>query len=218
MTEVAVNLLMEAALGAVQANRDAATTLNAGPRGAADDEHDLARRLALGDAAAFDQVVALCQPRVARLASRLLGWPALADVEDVVQEVFVSVLENAGQFRGDSGLLTWISVITLNKCRTHQRGLRSWLSLIRRAPQSPSPAEVPADRPAIDAEMRERVRAAVRSLASRDREVIVLHYLEQREIKELSAMLGLKPNAVEVRLHRARQRLREKLAALIEEQ
>ena len=219
MKDVAVNLLAEAVLGAGRAKPDAGFPdcrgAQAAAREASEDRH-LAQRLARGDAAAFDVVVALHHERVRRLAARLLGWPAACEVDDVVQEVFVSVLESGKGFRGRSSVMTWLTAITLNKCRSRQRSVRAWLSMLGRVRELPAPQAPGAAAQVAEAERRWRVRESVRSLPPRDREVIVLHYLEHRSTEELAEILGIKRNAVEVRLHRARQRLRPRLAGLME--
>ena len=61
------------------------------------------------------------------------------------------------------------------------------------------------------------MREAVADLPPRDREVVVLYYLEGRPIAEVSEALGVSPGAVEVRLHRARGKLRESLSDWFEE-
>ena len=55
---------------------------------------------------------------------------------------------------------------------------------------------------------RRRVRDAIDRLPARDREVIVLHCLEEIRLADVAGVLGVSVNAVQVRLHRARQRLR----------
>jgi len=100
------------------------------------DEKSLAQRFAEGDAAAFEAVVAIHRPRIARLVYRLLGWPA--DVDDMVQEVFLAALTKCRKFRGESALATWLTVIALNKCRTHRRGLLSRWRTLRRASRRPA--------------------------------------------------------------------------------
>lgn len=82
-------------------------------------EQQLVERFIRGDESAFDEIVTAYQGRVAGLAYRLLGWPG--DVEDVVQEVFLAVFKNLGKFRGDCGLETWLTTITVNKCRSWRR-------------------------------------------------------------------------------------------------
>jgi RNA polymerase sigma-70 factor (ECF subfamily) len=178
------------------------------------DEKTLAQRFADGDAAAFQEVIALHRPRITRLVYRLLGWPA--DVDDMVQEVFLAAFTKCRRFRGDSTLATWLTVIALNKCRTHRRGLLSRLRTLRRASRRPPPPASAADAAAMHDDTLAHVRQAIQKLAPRDREVIVLHYLEDRTVTEMSGLLNLKHNAIEVRLHRARQRLKTMLAPLIE--
>jgi len=174
------------------------------------DDASLVDRFVRRERAAFECVLAMYQGRVAKLAQRLLGWDApAADVDDVVQEVFLAAWEKAARFRGQSSLWTWLTAITLNRCRTHQR--KRWL---RKAVGLPAAGiEAPAaGRPAEDDEEAARVRRAVTQLPERDREVIVLFYLEQWPLARIAALLRLKENAVSVRLNRARARLRERLA------
>jgi RNA polymerase sigma-70 factor (ECF subfamily) len=179
------------------------------------DEKSLAQRFAEGDAAAFEAVVAMHRPRITRLVYRLLGWPA--DVDDMVQEVFLAALTQCRKFRGESALATWLTVIALNKCRTHRRGLLSRWKTLRRASRRPVQLQSAADAVAVKDDTLAQVREAIKKLAARDREVIVLHYLEDRAVPEMSELLGIKTNAVEVRLHRARQRLKKLLQPLLEE-
>ena len=158
----------------------------------------------------FDDLVRLHQPAVARLAHRLLGWRDRDAVEDIVQEVFLVALRRLEGFRGNSSLGTWLMGITLNQCRAHRRRsmLRMrWLRRLRDAGGKASPE--PGD------DTTEAVRWAVADLPPRDREVIVLFYLEQMPVAEIGRLLGARNNAIEVRLHRARQRLRERLAGLM---
>ena len=89
------------------------------------DDADQLAKAAAGDPAAFDGLVCTHQERITRLVHRLLGWSS--DVDDVVQDVFVDVLRNLPRFDGRSNVLTWITRIAINRCRSHQR--RQWLRL-----------------------------------------------------------------------------------------
>ena len=163
----------------------------------------------------FERVVAEHHARVARLVGRLLGWDAAA--EEVVQEVFLSALESMQRFRGEAALSTWLTRIAVNKCRSRirKRFVRRRLfgALLRRARRQSAAS---ADSPALENEKYERVRDAVSRLPIRFREVVVLRYLEELEIDRISEILGASRNAVEVRLSRARARLKESLAGLAE--
>jgi RNA polymerase sigma-70 factor (ECF subfamily) len=179
------------------------------------EQQSLAQRFADGDSAAFEAVVAIHKPRITRLVYRLLGWPA--DVDDMVQEVFLAALTKCRKFRGESALATWLTVIALNKCRTHRRGLLSRWRTLRRASRRPVQLQSAADAAAMKDDTLAQVRESIKKLNARDREVIVLHYLEDRGVAEMADLLKLRTNAVEVRLHRARQRLKKLLEPLVEE-
>ena len=194
------------------------------------DQQQLAVRFVAGESDAAQAVVERFQPRVARLVQRLLAWPA--DVADVVQDVFVAVLEARGKFRASARLETWLVRITINMCRAHNR--RRWLRGKLLAAWIHAPHErryadahmrvarsggVPAqpDRIAIDDERARLVREAIAALPQKYREVVVLHYLEQMTATEAAQVLGLRINTVEVRLNRARKCLAASLSHLADE-
>ena len=168
---------------------------------------------AAADAAppSFDDIVRLHQSAVARLAHRLLGWRDRDAVEDIVQEVFLVALRGFENFRGASSLSTWLMGITLNQCRAHRRRALLRLNWLRKQRTNCRRSEVA---PADDGTA-QQVRDAVAELPPRDREVIVLFYLEQLPVAEIAKLLGARSNAIEVRLHRARQRLKLRLANLM---
>ena len=171
--------------------------------------------IAQGERNAFEQLVRLYQQRVTRLAHRLLGWAGSAEVEDIVQEVFLAVLEKAGGFRGESSVWTWLTTITLNRCRSQARRalLRNRvMSLVRRSQTWEAPATQTVD----GDEVCQVVRSAVARLSLRDRELVILIYLENRTASEVAEMLRMPRNTVDVRLHRARRRLAKMLQHFIE--
>src|SRR5262245_50155020 len=87
----------------------------------------------------FEQLVAQHQSRVARLAQRLLGWRD-ADVQDVVQEVFVCAWAHLASFRGESSIETWLTRLTINQCRSHRRRRLARVSLLARFVHKRPPA------------------------------------------------------------------------------
>ena len=176
----------------------------------------LLHRFARGDRSALGEIVARHEAMVVRLAHRLLGWSD--DVDGVVQEVFLAALRHLDRFRGDSSLATWLTTVTVNECRRHRRKRMLRLALpgrvlermARRAERGPL-------RPSEDAETSAAVRRAVRALPGKYREVIVLRYLEEMSVEQVGRAVGASPNTVSVRLHRARAKLKDALAGLIEE-
>ncbi len=190
-----------------------ATTATAA--GLAADERGLVGRCRRGELLASAQLVARYQDRVAGLAYRLLGWRG--DIEDVVQDVFVSVLQNLPRFRGECRFTTWLYRITASECRRARRKRLLRMKFWRPDPPAARRAAgVGEANPAGQREISERVRAAVRGLPRRYREVVVLRHLEDLPIAEIGQILGLRPNAVEVRLSRARTQLQTGLADLLE--
>ena len=198
-------------VGRVQDGNRHVSVCNESP---ATDEAKLLAMAVAGDVLAFDKLVVTHQQRIAGLVHRLLGWPS--DVDDVVQDVFVDALRNLRRFDGRSSVLTWLTRIAINRCRSHQR--KQWLRIgfLRKLhghpPASTSPSE--ADPLATD-ETIKQVQAAIHQLNQRDREIIVLRYLEELPVEEIAKMLNLTRGAVDVRLTRARQRLEKILTPMI---
>ena len=173
-------------------------------------ERSLAEGLARGDDAAFEEVVAEHEKWVRGLAYRLMGWDG--DAEDVVQEVFLAVLKGGKRFRGQSSVKTWLTTITVNKCRTYRRrqAVKSRVWDMLRLTTREGAAEGAAAA-VVRGEEYEQVQQAVGELAVRLREVVVLRYLQEMSIAEVAKVLGISVNAVNARLSRARGELKERL-------
>ncbi|MBI2823200.1 MAG: RNA polymerase sigma factor [Planctomycetia bacterium] len=179
------------------------------------DDRELAARFARGEPEAFDRLVEQYYRRVAGLAARLLGWGDGA--QDVTQEVFLAALRNRGRFRGQSGLWTYLAAITVNRCRSVRR--RAWLrervlGVVGAGPRADA-ANAEGEPCAVRDETAAAVRQAVARLPATYREVIVLRYLEELPVSEVAEVLGLKRNAVEVRLTRGRKMLEKLLDGLL---
>lgn len=170
------------------------------------DDHELMRRTAAGDHAAFAVLVRRHQARVLSLAYRLLGrWDA---AEDVAAEAFVRVYERARSYKPQARFTTWLYRIVANLCWDQRR---RW----SRAPEPllewQAPGSAPADSVERD-EARRAVRRAVASLPDRQRLVILLHRFEGLDHREIAEITGWSASAVESCLVRAYARLRELLS------
>ena len=187
---------------------------------AAIDAPPLAERFAAGEPAAFDELVAIYQPRITRTVFRLTAWGRRGDVEDIVQEVFLAALTHSQRFRGSASLSTWLTAIAINKCRSHRRRLSVlWRRFVQASPKETEAAgRMPSGEDTLSsAETSARVRSAVAALPPRDREVVVLRYFEHLSPGEIATLTRQSKNAIEVRLHRARARLAEAVRELVEE-
>jgi RNA polymerase sigma-70 factor (ECF subfamily) len=177
---------------------------------------ELSEQLVAGDVDAFRTVVERFHAPVGRLAFRLLGWSG--DVDDVVQDVFTAAWQGREGFARGSSVATWLMGITVNQCRMRQRWWVRYRRHLAAVWHRPGPLNAAAAEKAVfDQELFERVRAAVGSLPVRDREVVVLRYLQELPLDDVAKVLALPVNTVEVRLHRARKRLRPLLNGLLEE-
>jgi len=173
----------------------------------------------VGPASAADRVpdiLARHRPRIRRLVSARLGGSD--DVDDVVQEVFLSALKNLERSRGQAHLAGWLTTIAINKCRSHWRKLQAWRTALAGA--TSAPALPPPPRPEAVAMKREavrRVRRAVRALPQPYREVVTLRYLNETPTPAVAKALDVPPPLVRLHLHRARKRLKTLLADLADE-
>jgi RNA polymerase sigma factor (sigma-70 family) len=175
-----------------------------------DPDQALIARVAAGDAAAIQTLVARKLPRMLALARRMLGDPG--EAEDVAQEVFLRVWKQAGAWRPGGGKFdTWMHRVALNLCYDRLRR--------RREQPTADPPDRPDPAPGADlvmeaAELSVRVEAAVAALPERQREAVVLcHYQELSNI-EAAGLMGVSVEALESLLARGRRSLRTGLADL----
>jgi RNA polymerase sigma-70 factor (ECF subfamily) len=166
-----------------------------------------------GDTAAFRQLFLLHRHDVTRIVHRMLG-PS-ADVEDVVQEVFLNVYRSLPSFRGDSKFSTWLYRLSTNVTRMHLRRGRSRPRFADvEVPEAPRDS-APPDGPLEQVERAERVRALYRlldKLSDKKREVLVLHDLEGVSAKEIAGIADIPVLTVRTRLFYARKELYAALA------
>jgi DNA-directed RNA polymerase specialized sigma24 family protein len=95
----------------------------------------------------------------------------------------------------------------LDVTRTVRR-LLGWRGDVEDVVQEESPADESIQRD----EVAEQVRIAVRKLGTKEREVVVLYYLEELSVAEVAKILKVSEGAIDVRLHRARKKLKEMLS------
>lgn len=185
------------------------------------DEDALARGLQAGDADVFEQIVRAYGPRMLSVTRRILRDDE--DAHDAVQEAFISAYRARERFQASSKVSTWLHRIAVNsalmKLRSRRRkpeeSLDALLPVFRtdghHADKFTSWAE-PADKALARSEVRQHVRAAIDQLPENYRVVLMMRDLEGLDTQETAEMLGLTPNAVKIRLHRARLALRSLIA------
>jgi RNA polymerase sigma-70 factor (ECF subfamily) len=165
-----------------------------------------------GDHAAFRLLFERYGPMLVRLVSRHLRSDELA--REVVQQTFFQLHAARHDFRSDAKLRPWVFTIAMNLVREHYR-------------RASRRKELALDEARLVARERERtplvgrvratlLRAAMAQLPDGQREVVVLHFFEERPFAEVAEIVGSTEGAVRVRAHRAYKRLKELLGKELE--
>ena len=191
------------------------------PRGEVTDEA-LMIRYQRSDRTAFALLVRRHQTALFNFALRQLRTPALA--EDVVQEAFVRVVQNAVDFKHEARFTTWLYTIARNLCidQLRKRALRRHPSLDEARSgedgDGPTLGEQTADtrasveREVTGAEIKVRIARAVETLPEEQREVFLMREVANLPFKEIAEITGVPENTVKSRMRYALERLQEALS------
>ena len=155
-----------------------------------------------------DEAIALLLPAFRRKVFGL-AYSFLRDreaAEDVTQEVFIKVWRALPRYDGRASMSTWIYTIARNASLSALRSRRPQSSLsdaeVMEAVEGVDPA------PSADAGVdRAAILRLVEQLPTRQRQVIMLFYMEEQSHEEVAAMLAMPVGTVKTLLHRARARL-----------
>jgi len=182
-------------------------------------ETRLIEKLRSGDSAAMEEFYNLYRSRLYALISEQVDRDQ-AVAEDLVQETFLAALGSLDKFRGDSQIYTWLRSIALHKIN----------DFYRRQAREPKPKEsspdfdamqqleqIGNDEPATLAmmeseEIRQSIRQVLGGLPHDYQKVLVMKYLEEMPVLEISQVMGRSPKSVEGLLARARKAMRDNLA------
>lgn len=187
------------------------------PDADARDRADMERLTAGHDSALNDLMERHATP-VFHFLCRMVGNED--DANDLAQETFVRVFKSRESFRTNEKFSSWLFTIAANLARNHFRwrsrhpnvSLEAETGNLEQTLGSTLPANEPVpSEQALASERAAAVRAAVGKLPEDLREVMVLCEWEERSMAEAAAILEATPKAIESRLYRARQILRELL-------
>jgi len=183
----------------------------------------LMMRFQAGDRAAFTSLVRKHKTPIYNFILRLVRSSSAA--EDLVQDVFVRVVQSASDFKHESRFSTWAYAIARNICIDHLRKMsfRQHSSLDqasgedsagptlldRTADIHPSAA---VERSVIGQELGQRIARCVETLPSEQREVFLLREIGNLPFKDIATVTGVPENTVKSRMRYALERLQEALS------
>ena len=181
------------------------------------DQTDM-QRLCAGQDTALNDLMARHAPPVFHFLCRMTGNED--DANDLAQETFARVFKSRDRFHPGEKFSTWLYAIAANLARNHFRWRSRHPNVSLEAENGSTEQTIGGSLPATDAAPNEQtlaserlaaVRAAVRKLPEDLREAIMVCEWEERTVAEAAEILSATPKAIESRLYRARQMLREQL-------
>jgi len=178
-----------------------------------DDELFVTRCLE-GDQAAFTCLMSKYREMVHAYAYCKVG--SYQEAEDITQEVFIKAYRKLGQLRWPHRFQSWLYSIVANECKMWIR------SRSRKRVQEVPLEEVSVDelneialRSDNDEEINLTVQKAMETLPDDRQLVLSLYYMSNLSVKEIAYFMGVSPNSIGIKLHRARKQLGERLEKMI---
>jgi RNA polymerase sigma-70 factor, ECF subfamily len=185
-----------------------------------DAEAKLLARCRRGEAGAWDELFDRHYAAAGRFVFQLGHDFSREDVEEICQEVFLSVIRNLDSFHGGSQIQTWLFRIAANKARDYRQrqhaakrgGGQIPVSLQAEAPETGLTLDPPSTTPTPDmalmnAEQAALVHQALDQLGEPCREIIELRYFGDLSYDEISRSLALNPKTVSSRLSKCLDQL-----------
>jgi RNA polymerase sigma-70 factor (ECF subfamily) len=163
----------------------------------------LMARFQAGDRQALATLVGRHKRPLYNFVLRHVRSPAAA--EELVQDVFVKIVQGAGDFGQGSRFATWAYTIARRLCADH-------LGQARKASPDPPPGEgASAERATIGAQHAQRFTRGVEALPEEEREVFLLREVASLPFKEIAAVTGVPEDTVKRRMRAALERLQGSL-------
>ncbi|MCF6284876.1 MAG: sigma-70 family RNA polymerase sigma factor [Candidatus Hydrogenedentes bacterium] len=181
------------------------------PRNATDQE--LVARAQSGESQAFEELVRRYRNDVYGLSYHFLR--DREEAWDVSQEVFIKAFRSLGRFRGDAGIKTWLLRIAANHCKDHFKKRRlPTVSMDAMPTQDLFPARSDPAKDLANTELGMAIQRALDGISPKHRMAFVLRELEGLSYKEMAEVMNCSEGTVMSRLHHARKKLQNKLAAM----
>lgn len=136
------------------------------------------------------------------------------DAEEIAQDIFVKAYRCLSDFRGDSKFSTWLYTIVNTSCITFLRKKRLQTHSLDDEKVFAVADNIDGGMRANQVEQKSKVamvNQAIQLLSPDDAKIITLFYKGEQSLDEIGEIMGIDPNTVKVKLHRARVRLKDKM-------
>lgn len=173
---------------------------------------EVVRRVRRGDREAYRVLMHRYQDPLYRCAVSLVGDRDVAS--DMVQAAFVSGYAEIARLRDDASFGGWVYRACLNRCRDHLKSRRRRDIALDDA-QGPLASPERTDAEMERSELRRSLDGALATLSDEYREAFVLKHVEDRSYEEISELLSVSVPALKMRVHRARESLRNALEGVL---
>jgi RNA polymerase sigma-70 factor, ECF subfamily len=178
-------------------------------------DEELVRRSKEDDERAFGELISRYESKVYSLALRMVRNPE--DAEDVLQDTFLRAYRGIKSFQGASTFSTWIYRITANSALMRLRKKQLPTVSIEDADERETPVNIADWTPGpveqlLSQELQHEMDEAIEALPPEFRQVFILRDVEEMSNAEVAEILDLSVAAVKSRLHRARLKVRNRLA------
>jgi RNA polymerase sigma factor (sigma-70 family) len=176
-------------------------------------DNEIIRRVIQGEQNAYAELVTRYQNYVFTMALKYV--PRREDAEELAQDVFVKAYRFLSDFKGETARFsTWLYTITQNTCFSYLRKKRLPIDSLDDDKTRPGMEQLEWQTGEQRMEQQSRqntVKKAMKLLSRGDASILTLFYNAEQNLDEIAMILRIDPNTAKVRLHRARQRLKEKL-------
>lgn len=169
----------------------------------ADEDFGLIRNFINGDESTFRTLVIKHKEKVRNLVFVTLGDTEYVD--DISQDVFISVYHKIREFRFESKFTTWLYRITVNKCRDYLRKKKVRSIFV---PIGDSDREYPTGPSGENYDIPQLVQNAIAKLPDKLRVPLVLRDIDGLSYKEIADHLGTEVGTIKSRIFRARESLK----------
>jgi RNA polymerase sigma-70 factor, ECF subfamily len=175
------------------------------------EERALLEAVAAGDAKALERLYVRAQTRVFRFLMRIVKSQAIA--EELLNEVFLSVWQNARRYEGRSEPMTWMLSIAHNKAVSALRKRTEVLGIVDEAARDLAAEDDTPDVIAQKQDKSAKIKVCIAELSPDHRAILDLVYYQDQSVAEVAEILGIPEATVKTRMFYARKKLSELLKA-----